>query len=69
MSCHRMIDFLCSLGLTHLDLLPYHAMAKDKYERLGMRYRLDELQPPSAERLWEIAHEFEQMGIAVRVGG
>jgi pyruvate formate lyase activating enzyme len=66
---HCMIDFLCSLGLTHLDLLPYHAMAKDKYERLGMRYRLDGLQPPSAERLWEIAHEFEQMGIAVRVGG
>ncbi len=66
---HRMIEFLCSLGLTSLDLLPYHAMARDKYERLGMRYRLEGLEPPSAEHLWEIAHEFEQMGIAVRVGG
>jgi pyruvate formate lyase activating enzyme len=66
---HRMISFLCAHGLTHLDLLPYHAMARDKYARMGMKYQLGALQPPSAERLWEIAHEFEQMGIAVRVGG
>jgi pyruvate formate lyase activating enzyme len=66
---HSMISFLCSHGLAHLDLLPYHALARDKYERLGMRYRMEGLEPSSAERLWEIAHEFEQTGIAVWVGG
>ena len=66
---HRMIAYLSPLGLTSLDLLPYHPMATEKYQRLGMRYQLDGLMPPSAERLWEIAHEFEQMGFSVRVGG
>lgn len=66
---HRMIEFLSHLGLAHLDLLPYHPMAREKYQRLGMPFRLEELKAPTAERLWEIAHEFEQMGFAVRVGG
>jgi pyruvate formate lyase activating enzyme len=66
---HRMIAYLSPLGLTSLDLLPYHPLATEKYQRLGMRYQLDGLMPPSAERLWEIAHEFEQMGFSVRVGG
>jgi hypothetical protein len=34
-----------------------------------MPHRLNGLEPPTEERLREIAHEFEQMGFAVRIGG
>jgi pyruvate formate lyase activating enzyme len=64
-----MIAHLNSLGLSRLDLLPYHRIGLEKYQRLGMPYRLNGLEPPPEERLREIAHEFEQMGFAVRVGG
>ncbi len=37
-----------------LELLPYHAAGADKYRRLDMPYRLEHVQPPSAQRIQEI---------------
>ena len=62
--------FAASLaGLCRVDLLPYHAAAMSKYERLHRTYRLPALQTPSDERLAEIAHVFEGFGLQVNAGG
>jgi pyruvate formate lyase activating enzyme len=61
--------FAADLGLSRLDLLPYHAAAMSKYERLHRVYRLPGLQTPSDERMAEIAHVFEGFGLHVHVGG
>ncbi len=57
------------LGLSRIDLLPYHAAATGKYERLHRSYRLPDVQTPSDERLGEIAHVLEGYGLQVQVGG
>jgi len=55
-------------GLPHLDeveLLPYHPIAAEKYRRLKLHYALPETQPPSEERLAEIAQVLRGFGLKV----
>jgi len=66
---HKMRVFLSRLGLRRIDLLPYHQIGLEKYRRVGMKYRLDQLQPPPAEHVQQIAAQFEREGFAVRIGG
>ena len=61
--------FAAELGLSRIDLLPYHAAATGKYERLHRSYRLPGLQTPSDEHLAEIAKVLEGFGLQVHVGG
>jgi pyruvate formate lyase activating enzyme len=61
--------FAAELGLNRIDLLPYHAAATGKYERLHRSYRLPDLRTPSEERLGEIAHLLEGLGMQVQIGG
>ncbi len=61
--------FAAELGLSRVDLLPYHAAATGKYERLHRSYRLPHLRTPSDERLAEIAHILEGFDLQVHVGG
>ncbi len=63
-------SFVAALGGSgRIDLLPYHAAAMSKYERLHRTYRLPWLETPSDERMAEIAHLFEGYGLQVQVGG
>jgi pyruvate formate lyase activating enzyme len=64
----QMAAFLSRLGLLRIDLLPYHRIGLEKYRRLGMQYRLEGLEPPSADHVGQIARQFEREGFAVRVG-
>jgi pyruvate formate lyase activating enzyme len=57
------------LHLLWVDLLPYHSMSGDKYERLGVTYPLPEIRPPSAEKVAEAAQMLRDFGLEVRVGG
>jgi len=52
-----------------VDLLPYHASGASKFTRLGKTYALDGVQPPSTERMEEIARRFRAHGIEVTLGG
>ncbi len=36
-------------NVERVEVLPYHTMAKYKYEKLGIPYRLGELEPPTKE--------------------
>ena len=58
-------------GLPHLegaDLLPYHHIGVDKYERLDRTYRLPDSRSPSEERLEVVARFLEGNGLAVGTG-
>ena len=61
--------FTAGLGLSRIDLLPYHAAAMSKYERLHRAYRLPGLQTHSDERMSEIVHLLEGFDLQVHVGG
>jgi pyruvate formate lyase activating enzyme len=52
-----------------VDLLPYHRLGRSKYDRLGVGYSLDELEPPSPERMASIKRRFEDGGFPVTIGG
>jgi pyruvate formate lyase activating enzyme len=63
------LDFAGRLdGVTEVDLLPYHDVA-EKYERLGLRYRMEEHSAPSEEKLSLIKERFEQAGFRVGLRG
>jgi len=46
----RLIEYVGSLGINRLELLPYHRFGEDKYRMLGREYTLS-LNPPSIESL------------------
>ncbi len=55
-------------GLPHLDevdILPYHSIAAEKYQRLNLVYALSEMRPPSEEHLAEIAQALRGFGLKV----
>ncbi len=56
-------------NVRHVDLLPYHHMAKDKYRRLNIPYSLSNLKPYKPERLKEIANLFSGIDKQVSIGG
>jgi glycyl-radical enzyme activating protein len=60
--------FMAELGLRRIDLLPYHSLGKTKYERLGLEYRLEGLQPYDPEQVREIKARLEAKGMEVGVG-
>lgn len=64
------IDFVASLPhVEHVDLLPYHASAEGKYERLGKPYNLAGTLTPEAAHMELIAHLFEDHQLTVKIGG
>ncbi|MBB6217193.1 pyruvate formate lyase activating enzyme [Anaerosolibacter carboniphilus] len=62
-------EFLSSLNLKDVFLLPYHKTAVDKYERLGKKYELSWVQPPSDRALNEIREKLRTFGLHVKIGG
>lgn len=57
------------LGLTRIDLLPYHKIGINKYARLNLPYQLEGLEPPAAARMEELAGGLRREGFTVRIGG
>ena len=48
----RLRDFLSTLhNIERIEVLPYHTLGVYKYEKLGIDYRLKDVQPPAAERV------------------
>ena len=57
------------LGLRQIFLLPYHKMASAKYQRLGIPYKLPELEDPTSERMEELKDLFAREGFETHIGG
>lgn len=56
-------------GVRRLDLLPYHSTGAAKFRRLGKEYTLDEVAPPTPERMAGLADLFRAHGITATIGG
>jgi pyruvate formate lyase activating enzyme len=65
----RMGAYLKNLGLRRLDLLPYHAIHRQKYHRLGHPERLGNIPVPDANAIARVKTDLESSGLTVRVGG
>lgn len=52
-------------NVSRVEVLPFHQMGKDKWEDLGMRYELEDTQPPSRELLERVRGQFAQRGFTV----
>jgi pyruvate formate lyase activating enzyme len=63
-------DFVLSLRTKPaVQLLPYHRMGSDKYERLGLRYTLPDIEPPTRDDMNRIADGMRSSGVEVSIGG
>jgi len=50
-----MADFIANLdSVTRVDLLPYHSLGSHKWKLLGLNYELDQIKPPSHNRMLEL---------------
>ena len=58
-----------SLGITRVDVLPYHRAGIAKYVRLDEEYRLPGTGPPSSGDVAEVVAALEQYQLRVQVGG
>ena len=67
---NMMVDFLHehTPGI-RVSLLPYHRLGKTKYDRLGMEYQLEEVEPPPESRMMELEKKFTHAGFKVSIGG
>ena len=60
--------FAASLpALEGIELLPYHKIGRDKYERLGKGCPMPEVAPPAADRIQEIRDELRSFGLCVKL--
>lgn len=65
----RVIDFLKTLKIEKVNLLPYHNTGKSKYERMGMTYEGDSYSAPDMDRMEAIRLRFEKNNFNARIGG
>ena len=66
----HLIDFLgIHAPKIRVDLLPYHRLGTTKYTLLGKTYQLNDIKPPTLERMQEIKKMFEAFGFTASIGG
>jgi pyruvate formate lyase activating enzyme len=56
-------------NIRQVNLLPYHKIGLSKFRRLGKGYSLEDVEPPSAERLESAAKIFRDQGLTAKIGG
>lgn len=62
--------FAASLpGVANIDVLPYHATARGKYQKLGLPYPGDAIPPSDPARVNRAVQRLQARGLSVRVGG
>lgn len=65
----KMAEFILSLKtIEDISLLPYHRAGSEKYKRLDRADRMEEIQPPSDEKIIEIKKKLEHYGFKVKIG-
>jgi pyruvate formate lyase activating enzyme len=65
----QMVALLSRLHLRRIHLLPYHQTGTEKYKRLGLGFRLEDVKAPPPSLVAKIAREFEGAGFNVKIGG
>ncbi len=62
-------ELMLRLGLKQIFLLPYHKMARAKYERLHLPYSLSSLEDPAEDAIEPLACILRDLGLDVHIGG
>ncbi|MEG1501027.1 MAG: glycyl-radical enzyme activating protein [Clostridiales bacterium] len=64
------IDFLQNLPQKYpVDLLPYHRLGQDKYQKIGAKSALANIDEPNLQYMQNIAKKFKKVGFTVKIGG
>ena len=61
-------DFVKSIGLDVINILPFHRLGESKYRQLGRTYRFAGQEPPSEELMSHIKKIIESRGLVCFVG-
>ena len=56
-------------GVMEHHLLPYHRLGMDKYDGLGRKYSLKEIEPPTKEKMEYLLSVAETSGLKCKIGG
>ncbi len=56
-------------GVKEHHLLPYHRLGFDKYSGLGRKYSLEDIEPPTKEKMEYLKSVAEESGLKVQIGG
>lgn len=65
----KTIELLKDLNIKKINLLPYHNIAKHKYEKLGLVYEDEKMSIPSDGKMNSFKEMFEKNGYEVKIGG
>lgn len=63
------MELLKELNIKKVNLLPYHSIAKHKYEKLGLVYEDEKMIVPSETKMNYFKEAFEKNGYIVKIGG
>ncbi|MFW9785803.1 MAG: glycyl-radical enzyme activating protein, partial [Candidatus Heimdallarchaeota archaeon] len=63
--------FAAKLGvnLKRIELLPYHKFGTQTYVRIGMEYKLPDVEPPSEAHMLQLKGFVESCGVKAQIGG
>ncbi len=56
-------------GVKELHLLPYHRLGQDKYDGLGRKYTMSQIEPPTNEYMEELLEAAKISGLHCQIGG
>lgn len=63
-------DFVSKLnGITKVNILPYHTVAKGKHQRWHMDYKLPDMLPPTENQTQRAAEILRSFGLKTEIGG
>jgi pyruvate formate lyase activating enzyme len=65
----KTIELLKDLNIKKINLLPYHSIAKHKYEKLGLIYEDEKMIVPSAAKMNSFKEMLEKNEYIVKIGG
>lgn len=62
-------EFITKLNVEQVNLLPYHGIAKDKYNRLSRDYELLEVKDPTKDDMSKVLEVLQSFGLNCKIGG
>lgn len=65
----KVIKLIKVLNIKKINLLPYHDIAKHKYQKLGIFYDEDKMSKPTNEIMNSYKEMFDKCGHEVKIGG
>ena len=65
----RLGRFVASIGLSRIDVLPYHRAGSGKYPALGRDYTLSGSEPPTSDKRTDVVRILTDCGLQAAVGG